>query len=210
MSVKTAIVRQFSKPSGIVGKVAGHIMARRSSNRVRNQKTVELMKLQPDSRVLEVGCGPGLALKFCAERVSVGNVVGLDHSPVMIAQARNRVSKAGMAPKVSLMVGGIEKLDGWTMSFDRIYSLNVIQFIPDKADYFRAVYNALDNNGMCFTTYQPRMDNDDPNGAAVMADEIASLMQSSGFQKIEHVEIVAGPTPAICVSGVKVAEVLPT
>lgn len=210
MSVKTAIVRQFSKPSGLVGKLAGHIMARRSSNRIRNQKTVELMKLQPDSRVLEVGCGPGLALKSCAEQVSDGNVVGLDHSPVMIAQARNRVSKAGMAPRVSLMVGGIEKLDGWTMSFDRIYSLNVIQFIPDKADYFRAVYNALDNNGMCITTYQPRMDNDDPNGAAAMADEIASLMQSSGFQKIERVEIVARPTPAICVSGVKVAEVLST
>ena len=210
MSLKTAIVRQFGKPSGLVGKLAGHIMARRSSNRVRNQKTVELMKLQPDSRVLEVGCGPGLALKFCAERVNVGNVVGLDHSPVMIAQARKRVSKAGMAPKVSLMVGGIEKLDGWTMSFDRIYSLNVIQFIPDKADYFRAVYNALDNNGMCFTTYQPRMDNDDPNGAAAMADEIASLMQASGFQKIERFEIVAGPTPAICVSGVKAAEVLST
>ncbi len=36
MSLKTAIVQQFGKPSGLVGKLAGHIMARRSSNRIRN------------------------------------------------------------------------------------------------------------------------------------------------------------------------------
>lgn len=210
MSVKTAIVRQFGKPSGLVGKLAGHIMARRSSNRIRNQKTVELMKLLPDCRVLEIGCGPGLALTDCAEQVSDGNIVGLDHSPVMIEQARIRVCKAGEAKQVSLIIGGIEKLKDWRSEFDRIYSLNVIQFIPNRAEYFHAVHNALDFNGKCFTTYQPRLDNDDPNGTAAMADEIASLMQSCGFQKIERVEIVAGSTPAICVSGVKVAEVLST
>ena len=207
MSLKTAIVRQFGKPYGLVGKVAGHIMARRSSNRIRNKKTVELMKLQSDSRVLEVGCGPGLALAQCAEQISDGIVVGLDHSPIMIKQAQRRVLKAGQAMKVTLHVGDIERLQDWRSTFDRIYSLNVIQFIPNRAAYFQAVLNALDTNGKCFTTYQPRLDTDDPNGAMAMADEIATLMQSSGFQKIDCTEIAAGPTPAICVSGVKVIDV---
>ena len=206
MSLKTAIVRQFGKPSGLVGSLAGNIMARRSSNRIRNKKTVDLMQLQTDSRVLEVGCGPGLALALCAEHISDGRVVGLDHSPVMIKQAQRRVLRAEHATKVALHVGGIEKLQDWQSAFDRIYSLNVIQFIPNKADYFRAVLDALDTDGTCFTTYQPRLDNDDPNGAAAMADEISALMQSVGFQKIDCTEIAAGPTPAICVSGIKGSE----
>jgi cyclopropane fatty-acyl-phospholipid synthase-like methyltransferase len=204
MSFKTAIVGQFGKPSGLIGELAGRIMARRSSNRLRNQRTVELVALQPGSRVLEVGCGPGLALTHCAEQAGIGRVVGLDHSSVMIGQARKRLQDASLLEKVTLHFGGVERMADWPMAFDRIYSLNVIQFIPDKAGYFRMVYETLDTGGMCFTTYQPRMDNGDPNGAALMADAIAALMQIAGFGTIVRTEINAGSTPALCVSGVRV------
>jgi len=81
--------------------------------------------------------------------------------------------------------------------------LNVIQFIGDKASYYRRVFDALDTDGMCFTTYQPRLDNDDPNGAERMADEIEAMMNDVGFQKITRTGISAGATPAVCVSGTK-------
>jgi cyclopropane fatty-acyl-phospholipid synthase-like methyltransferase len=203
MSLKTAIVRQFGKPSGLVGGLAGHIMARRASNRTRNSRTVELMELQPNSRVLEIGFGPGLALAKCAAMVTKGRVVGIDHSPVMTGQAQKRLRRAGLAHRVNLQVGGVERLIDWPTGFDRIYSLNVIQFIGDKASYYRCVFDALDAGGMCFTTYQPRLDFDDPNGAARVADEVEALMNSAGFQKITRTGISAGATPAVCVSGIK-------
>ena len=58
VSLKSKIVAQFGQPSGPLGALAGRIMAARTSNRFRNEKTVELMNLHPDSRVLEIGCGP--------------------------------------------------------------------------------------------------------------------------------------------------------
>lgn len=203
MSLKSAIVRQFGKPTGLAGKLAGHIMARRSSNRIRNRATVELMNLQPDSRVLEVGCGPGLALALCAETISDGRIVGLDHSPVMIEQARSRLMEQSQWKSVELLVGGIDCLDDWVGAFDRVYSLNVIQFIDDKSGYFRRAISVLDRGGKCFTTYQPRLDNEGQEGACKMAGELAQLMQTSGFIEIGQFSIDAGPTPAFCIHGTK-------
>ena len=203
MSLKTAIVRQFGKPSGLIGGLAGHIMARRSSNRIRNRRTVELMDLKPNSRVLEFGCGPGLALALCAETIGKGRIVGIDHSPVMIRQAKQRLAKTGLDENVELFTGGIERLSELAAPLDRVYSLNVIQFINDKADYYQRVFNILATGGVCFTTYQPRLDNDNPNGAAQMADRIEAEMISVGFADVTKTKISAGETPAICVSAIK-------
>ncbi|KUJ77777.1 class I SAM-dependent methyltransferase [Ruegeria profundi] len=203
MSLKTAIVRQFGKPTSLVGKLAGHIMARRSSNRLRNQRTVELMNLQPDSRVLEIGCGPGLALALCAETVSEGRIIGLDHSPVMIEQARKRLEASGSESSVDLVFGGVDRLKEWPGAFDRVYSLNLIQFIADKTDFFQRVFATLDQGGICLTTYQPRLDNEDPNGASAMADKVTRIMKEAGFKQVVRIGIVAGPSPALCVIGQK-------
>jgi len=178
-------------------------MARRSSNRTRNARTVELMELQPDSRVLEIGCGPGLAIARCAAKVTSGRIVAIDHSPIMIDQAQKRLAKAGLTAGAELHVGGIEHLTDWPVAFDRVYSLNVIQFIADKRDYYRKVFDALDIGGQCFTTYQPRLDNDAPNAAERMADEIETMMNSAGFQEVIRNAFSAGTAPAVCVSGVK-------
>lgn len=206
MSLKAAIVRQFGEPRGLIGELAGHIMARRSSNRIRNRQTVEMMNLQPDSRVLEVGSGPGLALAGCAETIREGRIVGLDRSPAMIAQAQRRLTAKGLEQRVELAVGGIDRLADWPKAFDRVYSLNVIQFIADKERYFRLALGALDCDGICFTTYQPRLDNDDPNGAARMADDVARLMLEVGFQRITCAEIDAGEVPAVCVYGARASQ----
>jgi SAM-dependent methyltransferase len=113
MSLKSSIVAQFGKPSGLWGALAGRIMASRPSNRFRNARTVELLQLTPVSRVLEIGCGPGLALANCAQIITSGRIVGLDHSGVMIRQARDRLERAGAAHRAELVEGGIDRLRDW-------------------------------------------------------------------------------------------------
>lgn len=201
MSLKTWIVRQFGKPAGFPGRLAGLIMARRSSNRMRNARTVEMMQLTPGMRVLEVGCGPGLALVDCAMSVPDGRVTGLDHSSVMIRQAQERLAKAGLLDRVELVGGGIEVLDDNAQAFDRAFSLNVIQFLPDKAAYFRAIHLQLAPGGMVFTTYQPRLEKDARVAVASQSDAIVEAMRREGFEAIERQTISAGETQAICVSG---------
>jgi protein-L-isoaspartate O-methyltransferase len=81
---------QFHHPTGLGGHLAGWIMSRRPSNVARNRWAVQLLEVQPSERVIELGCGPGVAVAALATRAVRGLVVGVDHSQVMIRQARRR------------------------------------------------------------------------------------------------------------------------
>ncbi len=106
-SLRRAIVRQFGRPTGLVGRLAGLVMTIRPSNRERNRRTVELLDIRPDDRVLEVGHGPGLALQWAAERAVRGKVVGIDHSAQMHREAARRTTSL---PERRYLTGRAQKL----------------------------------------------------------------------------------------------------
>jgi SAM-dependent methyltransferase len=59
-------------------------------------RAVAALQLQAGERVLDVGCGTGMSLALLRQRVgSSGQVFGCDHSPDMLARARQRVASAG-------------------------------------------------------------------------------------------------------------------
>lgn len=203
MSLHSRIARQFSKPNGLLGGLAGWIMAHRPSNVQRNAWTVDLLNLEPHHRVLELGCGPGLALKACAARVTEGRIVGLDHSEVMIGQAARRLASEITAGKVRLKVEGLEATRLADASFDRIFSLNVVQFLPDVALAYRIFFDALTDGGIAATTYQPRTKRPTREQAFAMADKVSAAMRSAGFEEMKVHRLDLEPAPAICVTGVK-------
>src|SRR5262245_6962168 len=120
---------QFAKPRGFLGRVVGWIFANRASNVERGRWTVAQLKLSARDHVLEIGCGPGVALSACLETVTEGAVVGLDHSNVMIAQASARNRRGLKAKRLRLVLGTLADLRAGDPPFDRIFSINVIQFI---------------------------------------------------------------------------------
>ena len=88
------IAGQFAKPRGLFGRFVGLILANRPSNVRRAHWTVDRLALSRGDRVLEIGCGPGVALKACLTIMAeAGDVVGVDHSDVMIKLARRRNSR---------------------------------------------------------------------------------------------------------------------
>src|SRR5215211_3783479 len=104
------VVRQFHAPTGVGGHIAGWVMGHRSSNIERNKWAVELLDVQPTDHVLELGCGPGVAVAALAARATRGLVVGVDHSEVMIRQARRRNAAPIRQGRVGLIHSPIERL----------------------------------------------------------------------------------------------------
>lgn len=52
---------------------------------------VETLKIDPDHRVLEVGCGHGVAVSLVCERLGPGGrITAIDRSQKMIVAARRR------------------------------------------------------------------------------------------------------------------------
>ena len=110
LKMPNAFVRQFSRPRGLLGRLAGLIMANRPSNLERNMRTLALVNIQPDDRVLEIGFGPGIAIERAAELAKRGKVIGVDHSALMLRQASRRNATAIAAGRVELRLGTAEKL----------------------------------------------------------------------------------------------------
>lgn len=203
------LVGQFRQPRGPAGWLAGTIMANRPSNRRRNEWTVDLLELEPWHRVLEIGCGPGLALEACAKRLTEGRVVGLDHSTLMIGQARRRLAalvaarRGGIAAgRAELRLGGLADLPVQEQRFDRVFSVNLVPFLPDLDQAFKRLKElVIADGGLLATTFQPRSRPATRAKALEMADRIETAMHATGFVGIERHELPLAPAPAICVIG---------
>jgi SAM-dependent methyltransferase len=199
------IVRQFARPRGFVGRIVGIILANRSSNVLRSQWTVERLGISTGDRVLEIGCGPGVALKACLERLRDGTALGVDHSEVMIAQARRRNAKAIRKKRLKLIAGTIDDLPADEPPFDRIFSINVIQFVADKNAFVKICADRLAPNGLLATTFQPRGTKPTREAALAMAHLLTELMARAGLTDVRTETLELKPIPAICALGRKTA-----
>lgn len=201
MSIRSMIARQFRQPRGLLGALAGVIMANRPSNRRRNAWAVERLDVKPDDRVLEIGCGPGFAIELVAARLDTGCVVGIDHSPVMIEQARRR-NRAGVdAGKVELAMRGIDDLPVTLGGFTKIIAVNVLQFLPDLNAACAAITDIMAPGAMLAVTYQPRMAHPTREAAIAFGDRLAIAFGHAGLVRIRMEEMPHTAAPVITVSG---------
>ncbi len=201
MSLRKTIIGQFKNPHGYLGWVAGWIMANRRSNRERNDWTVDLLNVQSGDRIIEIGCGPGLALEACLARAGDGHVLGLDHSQTMLDKARVRNIKASREGRLELCLGTLEDLPVTGNSFNKVCSANVVQFFPDRAAAFHKIFAILKTKGVVATTYMPRGKNPSRSDCLKMADEVTQHMEAAGFANIRTEELPMDPVPAVCILG---------
>ena len=200
MSLRENIVAQFKQPRGLLGAAAGWIMANRASNKARNRWTVDLLDLRPDDRVLEIGCGPGLALSHCAHTIVTGHIVGIDHSEVMIAQAARRNTHALQRGALDLRVGGLELLHGMQGErFSKVLNINVAQFFADRVEAFRAIGAVMSAGGVIATTHQPRRAGATQADALAMSDKLVAALLAAGFAAPRTELLPLLPVPAICI-----------
>jgi ubiquinone/menaquinone biosynthesis C-methylase UbiE len=201
MSLRSRLIAQFRKPEGPLGRVAGWVMANRPSNVARNRWTVDLLDVRPADRVLEIGCGPGLALTHALERATEGKVVGVDHSALMIEQAGRRNAAALRRGALELQTGGLETLAGQDRAFTKVFSVNVAQFFPDKAAAYRTLAGVMAPGGVIATTHQPRTLGASPTEAEAlrMAEVFTQALTTAGFVDARTEILPLKPVPAICV-----------
>jgi SAM-dependent methyltransferase len=88
------------------------------------------LKVSAGTRVLDVGCGVGRWSRLLAARGA--QVLGVDLSPTMIAEAQKRAAAAGVADRCRFQVRDLAKLD-LGEGFDLVLGVTVLQHIIDPA-----------------------------------------------------------------------------
>lgn len=199
MNFRQVLVSQFRQPKGMLGNLAGVIMANRPSNVARNQWTVDLLDLQTDDRVLEIGFGPGIAIQCAASLVSAGSIVGIDHSKAMLRQASKRNASAIAEGRIQLFLGLLENLPPYEAPFTKIFSVNVVQFWEEPIKEFRKLRSMLASEGLLASTYMARNKNASNENSRAKAEEIEQLLRQAGFNSIKISELNMQPLNAYCV-----------
>jgi ubiquinone/menaquinone biosynthesis C-methylase UbiE len=200
------IARQFSRPTGVLGRVIGRGMARHNEREAR--WTVDLLAIPPDSRVLEVGFGPGVAIQYAAERATRGHVSGIDCSDAMLQMARKRNASGLAKGVVDLTKGDVQSLPYADDSFDRAFAIHCIYFWRDPAACLREIRRVLRPEGVVAITIRPIQQWQGRKPPAEVfhlyrGDEVVNLLAGSDFRR-PRVEPYPQPEkPGECILGVK-------
>ncbi|HEY0662051.1 MAG TPA: class I SAM-dependent methyltransferase [Lysobacter sp.] len=86
---------------------------------------VERMRLRPDDRVLEIGCGHGVAADYICRRLAGGHLLAIDRSRKMIEAATRRNAAHVAAGKAEFAIADLEKFDPGAQRFDKILAVRV-------------------------------------------------------------------------------------
>jgi ubiquinone/menaquinone biosynthesis C-methylase UbiE len=99
----------------------------------RLERVVERLALRPGDRVLEVGCGHGVAATLVCERLDGGAYTAVDRSPKMIAAARRRNAAHVAAGRAEFLVMDLEALELGERRFDVVFAVRVGLFHREPA-----------------------------------------------------------------------------
>jgi ubiquinone/menaquinone biosynthesis C-methylase UbiE len=101
----------------------------------RLRRVVEALGVRPGDRVLEIGCGHGVAATFVCERLDGGRLTAIDRSPKMIAAAASRNAEHVAAGRAEFLVMRLEELDLGNRRFDIAFAVRVGLFHrePERA-----------------------------------------------------------------------------
>ena len=147
---KTFLDRQHRYPTGLAGRAIGERMVRQHTP--ETAWTVDLLDLQPDDRVLELGCGAGRGLELAVQQANRAMVTGLDLSATMLRAASRRNRAAFRSGRVALLRGNVAAVPCLGQRFDKIFSIHTLYFWPDPLRICRDLVRMLKPGGMLVVT----------------------------------------------------------
>ena len=159
---------------------------------------VEMLAVGPDDRVLEVGCGHGVAVTAICERLVGGRVIAIDRSAALIARAERRNRWHVAAGRALFRATTLAEADFGGARLDKIFAVNVGLFWRQPARELDLIGRLLRPGGTLSLFHQPPSW---PQAGAPQgfADALASILRDAGFS-VERVAVQEGEAvPTACV-----------
>lgn len=183
------IARQARCPSGLLGRVLAWIMA--SETAAVNEKALELLQIEPNDRVLEIGFGHGRTIARAASVARQGVVVGIDVSADMVRTATQWNHRLIQDGRVALQQADSVQIPYGDESFDRVYTVHTLYFWDDPRAHLREMYRVMKDGARVVLGFRSR---EDQRGVANFSStiyqfyaggEVSDFLNDVGFSRIQ-------------------------
>ena len=151
-----------------------------SANRIPDRIVwaVEMLALDPYDRVLEIGCGHGLAVALVCEKLGRGRLTAIDRSETMIATARQRNAAHVASGKVRFEAVALADADFGRQRFSKIFAVNVNLFWIAPSKELPIVRRYLRPDGALHLFFEPPS----PAQLQPLAAKLTRRLEACGFE----------------------------
>lgn len=155
---------------------------------------VQLLDVSPGDEILEIGCGPGVAVSLVCDRLAGGRITAVDRSAIAIRRATQRNAGHVASGRAVLRQVDLAGLALVGQHFDKVFAINVNLFWVRPADVeLLLIKDLLRPGGVLRLIYEtPGEEQAGPVTAAVTA-----ALAKHGFETT----VTAGSSPSLlCIS----------
>lgn len=156
---------------------------------------VDTLNVQPADRLLEIGCGHGVAVSLVCDKLTSGTITALDRSETMIGMATKRNSACVASGKARFLTAALDKADFGGQTFNKIFAVHVNVFWMKPAKELAVIRKALTDDGSLFLFYQPL----DVSKTAELIDKLTANLQANAFPNVSTLSADLPSGKTICI-----------
>ena len=153
MNFSNFFSEQARKPDGIFGRIVMSMVFDRG-NAFLNDFVNDLMSVQNDDRIIEIGFGTGKLVYRMAQQIENGLIEGIDFSKVMVSIARKRNKKNITNGKVKILEGNFDEVPYEKESFTKACSINTLYFWPEPVHTAKKIAKILKPDGKLILAFE--------------------------------------------------------
>jgi SAM-dependent methyltransferase len=160
----------------------------------RLTRAVELVDVRASDRVLELGCGHGVAVSLVCERLDGGTVTAIDRSATMTAATRKRNAAWVEMGAAIVRTGSLHEIDFDGARFDKVFGVHFPPLLRgDPRRELEVVRDVLAPGGTLHVVFQPfTVDQVDAT-----VEHVTARLEANGFRVSAVVTAPGAPAPVV-------------
>ncbi|MGH3006579.1 MAG: class I SAM-dependent methyltransferase [Gaiellaceae bacterium] len=156
---------------------------------------VETMDPAPSDRLLEIGCGHGVAVSLICQGLSSGTIVAIDRSKAMIDRAVRRNRDHVDEGTAAFKAAALKDADFGNERFDKVFAINVRLFRAEAAREADVLQRLLIPKGVLYLFQQ----HPSANRTRAVTDELRSALERNGLTVRKLTSTGSGASTMTCI-----------
>ncbi|KAL2895252.1 24-methylenesterol C-methyltransferase 2 [Bienertia sinuspersici] len=181
----------------------------RDATRIHEEMAVDLIKVTPGQKILDVGCGVGGPMRAIAAH-SRAKVTGITINEYQVNRAKIHNKKAGLDSLCEVVCGNFLEMPFDANTFDGAYAIEATCHAPKLQEVYAEIYRVL-KPGSLFVSYEwvttSKYNNDNQEHRDVIQGieqgnalpglrnytDVSKIAKQVGFQVVDEKDLAAPP-----------------